>query len=470
MIILRPGDDDVARIAALMLNFEHGALVRGANGEELPPPHKPFPIVELSSITDDGLPTTIHYKPTVGVIFYTAARGFNVETLAEELSNHLEAAGDDHLRGYRTVAATPSTVMRHKARVVGGHVLKGPRACYRNSRTTTDPLPSRLFNWVPPDANGMLPLHYSIRAAFTWVFMPITHAIKVERFNTMSQVNAMMSSILYDAGNICIHEDHTEIRKVKDSDFVCYDPPQTLARVWHRCGTMLNSTSAVLIVDPAVGVMEISGTSSTLFGTRASQTALSHNSPTERVPWTSQQGEPLKFEPWEGINLHEEDGAHTCVFCEIPASDNMVVIRGGIVPAAGVHREWEFNQLNPGEPLFSPGDHEKGRLLCCRCWNSLSSSSCITTHLNAQLSYTTVPMNQARAFADHPRYSAIGRLLEGTIRPSEINGAFILTIDGEEAVLCAKKLGNYPRLTCPGISELQLPVLSRLRIAEIIRD
>ena len=219
-----------------MLNLEHGALVVDPDSlQPLPPPHAIWPVVVLPPRTAEGHPCTIHYRPTVGVVYYTQAQGEDVEGLVAGVASMLERAGDAHLRQRNyAVAATPAAVLRHTGRVSCCNVIFGPRKNHAASPGGAncrpgDLLPARLLVYT---ADGVTtpPAHYG-RAGFTWVFMPIAAALAIgERgFDSMPAVNASISAIFFDGGRASTLRDGAEVSLLAEDHFEVPPVPDLFA-------------------------------------------------------------------------------------------------------------------------------------------------------------------------------------------------------------------------------------------------
>ena len=222
MKIVKPFDGALAaerRLISIMLCLEHGAAAFGPDMAPLPRPHAPWPVVTVPPVTARGLPTEVHYRPTVGVVFYTASEGFDIKQFVHRVSAALGAAGNAHLKTHRAAAVTPAITIRHASRAIDGHVVIGPKKCFRKPAASCvgDHYPARILMWTPP-ADRALPPHYSIRAAFTWVFMPVTAALDVTPLYGMAEVNALISSAFYDGAMVSRHADGSEVFKMALDD------------------------------------------------------------------------------------------------------------------------------------------------------------------------------------------------------------------------------------------------------------
>jgi len=213
------------RLAAEMFCMEHGARVVGPDMSPAPAPHDPWPTVTLRPITAEGQPSIIHYRPVLGIVYYTLGN-YSVERLVLRVAALMSAAGDGHLRKHRAVAATPTSVLRVAARVHEGRLISGP-VTNVESEGHAFTVPARCFTWSRPHA-AHPPPHFSDRAAFTWVFIPVETAADRANagFSTMAEVNAVVAAIFYDGGRICsAAADGDDRPQISAADFVRGETP-----------------------------------------------------------------------------------------------------------------------------------------------------------------------------------------------------------------------------------------------------
>lgn len=451
MKIVKPFDGAVAaerRLVSIMLCIEHGAAAFGPDMAPLPPPHRPWPVISVPPVTTRGLATTVHYRPTVGVVFYTAGEGFDVKQLVTRVSAALAKVSDAHLKTHRATATTPAVVVRHANRVAGGNLVVGPKKCFRKPAGAAADYPARLLMWTPP-ADRDLPPHYSIRAAFTWVFMPITAALDVRTFASMSEVNALVASAFYDGAMISRHADGSEIFKMAIEDFDFPRAPESVGA--EPAGP---KGKGALFVHPGTARVEYVGCHTNL---------------------ACRQGRPfaqLPARPWNPDDLVlRAPGRFQCCCCDAPAAGDALVLFGLRVPASHGHREWFMFASRQGSPILHGENENKGLLLCVRCWDALESPACIATHMAGRVERTVVPLTQAQACASIPEYRDLAPILDGVVSPvPNIAGAFTVQTAQGSVVLAGAMLGPYPALVVPEVSALRLPVLAGLRIAEAQRE
>jgi hypothetical protein len=466
MRVLKPEKtDDEVRLVAAMLNIEKGALAVGPNLEPLPPPHEPHPVVKMDPITARGVPYVIHYRSTVGVVYYTLTQGSHIAALIGRLAAQLDRAGDAHLRGYRAVAATPTTVLRHKMRVApaGGSMVVGPQKCHKKAIVDNKAgLPARLLHqWLPPNDGSDIkpPPHYSVGAAFTWVFMPVTAALAMGEigFDSMPAVNASLSAIFYDGGQTSNIPDGGEIALLTPNHFDVVGLPDFLRLPPHHM--------------PRHGVILVHEDGRLTFVGRILNLHLKAG----RNVWPPERSilQQLPAEAWapETILLPGEKIANSksrgfqCVSCLAPLGGVVVIIRGGCVPATNLHRDWFYCAAEPRTPLV--GNAAAGLPLCAFCWNSLESPACLADHMGASLTHTTIPFSQAEAAAACPSHKMLAPLLAGTATPiTGAKGAFIVKTPengpggGVSVILACEKMGRYPAVTYPAIAAAKLSVIT----------
>jgi hypothetical protein len=486
MRVIKPTETDAdrfvaeSRLVAEMLCLEHGARAFGPDGQRLPEPHEPWPIVKLRPITATGVPSIIHYRPTVAVMYYTLSPGSSPRDLIGRLAAALERAGDAHLRGYRAVAATPSTVLRQKGRVIGGTVIVGTRKCVKKRNAEKSGYPARLLQLAPDDE---LPPHYSIGAGFTWVFMPITAALAIgaANFESMPAVNATLSAVYYDESQISTIPDGGDVARLTIGDFGAGDPPLFLSNA--EALRMQAGRDHHEIV-PFGGAVLIDLDGCLTFVGRLLNL---HLKPGQGA-WPPGRGlEELSTEAWApetvlrlsarpgGANEMSRD--FQCVNCAAPLGGAVAVIRAPRAPefGRGIHyREWSYIPAAPNSLLLKGAEADIGVLLCAFCWDALESPACLTAHLGARVTRTVLPFTQAEAAAACPGYEPLAPLLAGrAAQLAGAEGAYVVTTpaepqtDGASVILACEKLGRYPSITHPVIAATKLWVVTGVPLAVV---
>ena len=466
MRVLKPtGGEDAGglerRLIAEMLCLEHGARAVGPDGRPLPAPHEPWPTVTLRPVTAEGVACMVHLAPTVGVVYHMLEPG-RVAGLVARVSSELERAGDAHLCGPRAVAATPSTVLRHKGRrIVGQHMIVGPRKCYTKAGDPADDLPTRLLQWTPAD-DYRLPPHHSIRAAFTWVFMSVGAALAAGEngFDSMSTVNATVAAILYDAVGASNVPDGGEVSPLGVGHFDAAPLPSALQPLAEA-----QRPPGVILIDPAGALLYVGHTMN--LHLRAGRGVWPPAANVTLLP--AEAWAPETLARCGGGRWTPESRDIQCVSCAAPLGGVVVVVRGPHTAGPGGHNgcEWRYGgHAAPGSALLDDG---AGVTLCPFCWNALKTPVCLTAHLGASVTHTVVPYTQAEAAAACPGYEALAPLLAGVAAPlAGAPGAFVVTLaDGARVVLACKKLGRHPAITNSAIAAAALGVIAEVMVAEV---
>jgi hypothetical protein len=459
MKIIKPTDGLIAaerRLTATMLNIEHGALAYSPNLEPIAPPHAPWPTISVPPITQRGLPTAVHYRPSVGIVFYTKSERFDIKSLVDRLAAQLGQVSDSHLKLNRVAAASPTTVVRQSGQISGGNLVTGPRKCFKKVVPVGE-LPSRILMWTP-ETETELPLHFSLRAAFTWVFMPVMSVIGLTSFLNMSEVNAMVASIFYDAALISSFNDNDESFKISLKDFDLPPAPKGLDLSIAQANTTPNQVAdrrfgaGAIVVDLGTGAMEFVGHHYTL-----DRDNFAMNRVLASVPW-----EPEKL-------ILRLPGCFQCTCCNAPIGGPAVVVSGLKTPTVrNCHRTRHHYWCGEGASIFGEVNNDKWMLICMRCATVLDRTNCLTSHMGAQVRRTVVPMTQAESAAACPGYESVGVLLRGTAARIPGLEAALRVLDprdGSSYIIAGAALGRYPMLTCPEISSQRLPVIAGLRIA-----
>ena len=487
MRVIKPTETDAGRFASErrlvheMLCLEHGARAFGPGGP-LPEPHEPWPIVKLDPITAMGAASIIHYRPTVAVVYYTLVPGSCPRALMDRLAAELERAGDAHLRGYRAVAATPATVLRQKGRVVGGTVVVGGRKCGKKRSTdSSGGYPARHLQLAAPDDDEPPP-HYSIGAAFTWVFAPITAALAIGAacFESMPAVNATLSAVYYDESQISTIPDGGDVARLTIGDFGAGDPPLFLGVAVRAQAAWAHSE---IVPEGGAILIDLDGRL-TFVGhllnlrLKPGQGAWPPGRGLEQLPteaWAPETVLRLGARPLGGAGATSRD--FQCVNCAAPLGGAVAVIRAPRAPefGRGAHcREWTYVPAAPNSLLLKGAEADIGVLLCAFCWDALESPACLTAHLSARVTRTVIPFSQAEAAAACPGYEPLAPLLAGrAAHLAGAEGAYVVTTPdggpggGASVILACEKLGRYPSITHPVIAAMKLWVVTGVPLAAV---
>jgi hypothetical protein len=478
MKIIKPADTSPqataaaeTRLVAAMYNMEHAAIVCDDKLAPLPAPHKLWPTVAVPPVTELGLPSTVHYKPSLAVVYHELGEAEVVRFVAR-VSAAVDALGDAHLRGHRAAMATPAVVIRHTGRAIGGSIKAEVAEPFR-LRLVESELPSRMYLWVNPAAPPSYttpPPHFSARAVFTWVFLPVARALDIRQFVCLDAVNAMVASVLFDSVGMCRHPDAAEIFKLTMEDFVHSQIgalPKTLdfTRVAESqsAGTRRRPGNTAALLVKRDGSIELVGHYLNL-----RRPAAAHS----RAALPALKWNPRQIAtPGAKTNLP----GHQCCSCAVPVSGPAVVFAGAKIPvrAEGVHREPYAYYRMPGESgdeILPETKHPASKrfLLCLRCWNHLDSPRCLTGHLGAKAWAVTVPLTQAEACANSPGFEGLAPLLAGTAADIPgVAGAFVVSAAGAKFIVAGANLGAYPGLSETALARLKLPIVANLCIAKM---
>jgi hypothetical protein len=462
------------RLVAWMLNMESGELAWDDAARPTALPRAPWPVVELEPATEKGLPTRVHYRPTVGVVYYTVHADFELRPLVARLSKALHASGDAHLIGPRAVTTTATSVLRHHGRIRGGRQTVAAAQAQQlfKQAAPQEALPARMLTVIEDAECHEPPRYYSAHASFTWVFAPATVAISINSFSSMHAVNAMVASLFFDAGLVARARDGAEVYRCERADFVLPALPKSLAahsRAFGHGGSAdpqpfggLGGDAAGTLVVRADGSLAYAGHHATL------------RAPGGAAPWGLEMLRPIA---WCDVALCGSAlNAHRCSVCSAPVGGEAVVAFGATAPLPTCHSNWysgSFTPCAPGTVLSDPrilrDDSAACVLLCVYCWGALDSPSCLMEHMGADVWRTVVPISQADACAASSGYEYLAQILRGTAHALHgAPGAFQVRLqDGEELIL-ASGLGSCPSLTHPVVAATRLPVVALPRLATAV--
>lgn len=247
-IIVRPSEAAAAaaagseaaaerRLAAHMLNMEAGALAWAPGPDAdtplvpAPAPHAPWPVVELPALTAAGRPRRVHYRPAAGVVYVSEA-----SQLARRLAGIL-APHTAHLRGPRAVAAGGMSVVSTdsgRETISAETAVIGPRPLYRRplpAGPARAARPARLLHIADTVGYETEPPMYSVRAAFTWVFLPLGAAMLIsatphaDSVAAAAAANALAAGIVYDRRRVLACADGAAPATITVADVAGRAPP-----------------------------------------------------------------------------------------------------------------------------------------------------------------------------------------------------------------------------------------------------
>ena len=427
------------RIAAIMYCMEQGARIVDDEGKELKAPHAPFPEIKMNSKTDQGHAVKISYKPTVGIIFYSAGPGFSPRALAERLREAMRAYGDAHLLTHKPVAVTPCATLRHRPHVIAGTEVIGPRLPYKK-RDEAEIGIARTILFTPIDYCDH-PYHISLRSAFTWIIMNGAAAIDLQCLS-MPEFNASVASVFYDAAGIISLDDNAEVPRVEPSDVVLPGLPDEIKNALaepDRPDPYIPQEA--ILIQRNTGAMIIVGDNATLTVRRPPQ-----------MPQTEEKWGASK-------NVHVDLKNMSCISCKAPLWGEVVLIKAPKEPQRTTDVDgWLPNlYLNPGADILGG----RAVAICRFCYRILPA--CVPAHLRSSLVRSRIYRTQDVALKGTHLEHMIPLVTAGRATPvPDVMGAFSV---GEKFVI-APPAKRFMEIGCPILMGTKLPVIRYPRLAE----
>jgi len=382
MIIVGPGECEEAairRLVAEMLCLEHGARALKADLTPEPEPHAPWPILRVPPRTRRGVAYTIHYRPSVGVVYTDVP--FDQFTAA--VLPLLHAAGVAHLLRFRAVEATMGVTIRAEPQLPPTTVIRssgnwpsirGNKSCARLIFRHTG-----IMAGIP---------YFSTRAAFMWVIEP-THQVSQTEGSSLGVLNAGVAGIVYDRRipGLARSLDPGPLR------FQTVLPPK------------LNGLRLACPLVHGGGTLTYGGHAAPFSNTEA---------------WSAL---PLETSP----DLDRKNAR--CICCAAPVGGKAVVLRRICGPTD-----------NHGGPVWSSArvPLSPRELICGICWMQLPPG-CVE-HLGALAYQTTLPWSQAGACDTG---SALATLLAGTPTPTHVPGVVRVTTAAGDILLIGNNLDAH---------------------------
>ena len=448
-IIKTRGEGAARRLAAVMLWAEMGKIAVGDDLSALPEPHLPWPVVPLPAQTEQGQAAEAHYWPTVGIVLYTEPEEFRVAALVDEVAALLRGTDAHLLARAETVVAAPYSVLQRPASVRSETKVVGPHKPRWRAKDRPKIPPTRVLLYVPRDDSApKLPPYCSVAAAFTWVFMPVAsflYALSREG-DGMNRFNALVASVLYDAGEQIRAQDGAEVFDLSAADFAAAPLPQLFKGF--RLSVVSGWDDGCALVVKATGDLECVGRGQSF----APQNTV------EPVPL------PIAVEPLDEDTLCLPGaGVYQCCYCRVPIGGAAVVLRD-VVTVAFCDRHYHAPYLPPpGRHLFVGALANRGVLLCSWCWSALGRGC--SWHLRARVSTVRLPVTQAESAARLGLWP-LAELLSCTARavPGMLGAFEASNQKGLHLLLTGANLGENPVLQHRRLWALGLPVLSELRI------
>ncbi|MDE2100346.1 MAG: hypothetical protein KGL39_24050 [Patescibacteria group bacterium] len=412
MQIIKHDADSIARIAAAMFAIESG----GAHGKGVE--------ITIPPLTTAGVAYTVNFRPTVGLILYTAGRGFSADKLASDLRAAIDQLGIAHLKGFRATDVTPCATLLKDVAVVPTTIVRG-----RDDAKNDDSPPfARQFIVEPVNARA-LPSYKSTGAAFTWHIMSSIAAMVDAKCSSMRAFNAHHASVIYDFGDFL---PAGPVSEIKATDVAIPAAPTEIVDALgnqHRWFTALNG---IVVMDD--GSITVTGSAEFTTIPRAQL--------------------PAEFKEWKELRTinSELDYPH-CLTCEAPLSGDIVVIMRPKQPEPRMDL-FAYNQRIPvGADLVG----DRGAAMCQYCFCSMKNDT------QREFAFTAVrsrfPRTQVEAFADCPAYAKFLPLITAgpAVRVERLN-AFVV---GGKFVLAEESVVPFQTawLGIPALAALKLPIV-----------
>lgn len=416
MQVIKHEPTAVARIAACMYNFETGRKHFDEKGNKIPTigkrPHAPFPVITIPSKTTKGKDITVQYRPTVGIVFYTAGPGFDPMKLAFDLRTELakfNTNGDHcaHLGGFRATDVSPCTTLRKNIPISDGTVITQSGAQQILRQTITRQIIIKSVDDL------QLPSYISKQSAFTWVIMNAGGIVNVGCYN-MITFNALSASVIYDHAD-AISGDSVKVL-LTASDIKASPVPENIKKALTVVGNgwfMAPQNPHVgVLIEAKTGEISIVGNRSTLGGGR-----------TFCLPST--------FRKWDDLKTTNRDfNELNCGFCHIPLANDVIVVMQPLQHEPNtVNDIYGFTHYPPGSKIIG----DRGFAVCLFCYISLPT--CIVSHLRCDIIHSRIERTQIEAFKGNTTWEKFIPLIsEKAVRIKNLDcfivgGKFILASD-----------------------------------------
>lgn len=467
---LRGAAEAEQRLVAAMLNTEHAAAVFDDRGARAAGRAPPYPTIRVPPRTAEGLAVTYHLKPVVGVVFYTAGAGFNLGAFLARVHAALDRHGYGHLAPPRATAAPPSATLRQSLALEMVTALVGPRKPYsRASAGSAAGLPARMLLFTPLSQLG-LPDQVSYRAAFTWVFMPVSAVIGVSVRDGRS-LNALLASALYDDAGLTTLADGSTVHHLSAKDFEARPLPAPFAALpaavgWHRSeGDPL--AAAVAVISGRGGGRRLDVTLA-LPGETAGLTPSC-----AEVPWAALRPSRGEFPPpapaAAGAAGASAPAPLACLLCSTPLWGEVYALRDPRRPGSANFQAalWANARIWGGELVPEGGSFLEGRdaLLCRFCARGITAETAAS--LGCTLVRSRAPLSAEEALRGHrlEPLLAVARASHAIREVPELWGCFLVGTGPDAFVLAPITAPPHLTMSRPALSAL--PILRFRTIAEL---
>lgn len=464
------------RLVSTMINIERGALTVSDDGEALPLPHTPYPTIEVKPTTKRGLPVSYHLKPTVGVVYYTAGSGFQIQSFIDRVSKGLGQYGYGHLTSYRAITVSPCAIVKNTLELDECTAVVGPRRPYRKGKGGIKPS-ARLILFTDPSCEDV-PSHISYRAAFTWVFTSIVPLLSIRGGpRSAAELNAIMSSVVYDDAGLVKLDNGKIVYEFTKDDLTIPKLPEELLKV----GEVGLSTVAVIVTRAGGKLsLELSGCipSSDAGITRVAKTVPWDTSFESLDPLTDSASAspsassalPTAADPLttNASDEHKET-ILSCHMCSTPLWGEVYILDNPKMPTGReLDGAWPafapFGGIKGGEPMLQGNSS----CICKYCARKLCAS--VATHLDCKVLRSHLKITHNEAFGSATPWKFLVPLITycaGRVTAvPDMPGHFLLGPAGSEIVLrphgpaslactAVPHLSSRPILSVPNLIEMR---------------
>lgn len=395
------------------------------------------------------------YRGTAGIVFYTG------EADPEELASVLAA-------GLAEVVPAASEI------VTGGTpsaMLVAPAPYANNCRC------------VEVWHGRVLPSAAAPAGSICWRVVPAS-ALLGEGFTDLDRVNAVLHSVLYDAGESVIFPDDAVVFDLRVADFRRVPVPPALAVAKEALGEGFDvacDERGRAVVVPTAPVMAPSAAPLVDPGGLPGRVVFlpGAGNKSQRLSWRMTCAAATASFLKRGAVAMDADGfaarygddarPNTCVGCGVPFDADAVpafAVVGGVAPrfACAHQKNGDWAALHAYSP-FEPNTPLPPILLCAHC--AQTNIECVGPRGCLGGSLVVVrPRESAEAIAS--RNSLLSHLVPilGAEYTPLCVGAYVGCFRGERFVIADVGLGRHAAITHPVLARSGLPVLENIRIAQ----
>lgn len=461
------------RIAASMICLEAGAEIVDDTGERIAGPHKKYPMIAVPPTTKKGVGFSVHYKPSVGILFYSATHDFDLKKFVTRVSDRMHSIGDSHLNTSRAISAAPCAILR-KTEVIASRqcveivssiddvkriLTKRKPALERKRRTgrrrahsPVDAAPetqkyTRKIIVLPPTFQHYLPMFSNTHGSvFTWFVMNGSAALSLLSKSPgrhINCVNAMIASVFADFGKVFDIRQCMETMKIPPLRRKYYqrpDPWEKGDQKGEKKDGRKDDEIPLLIktVSKEAILVNIDSEEMTVVGSRNNFIKIQ----TENKLPAARRGD------WKDLDVvsDEKNGIHRCFLCDIPLWGNVFVVHGA----------------KPTE-VMDPIIGQRGIAVCKFCNDNLVRAS----GLKYTLYKVKLPQTQIQAL-EASEYRDYVPILKIATETKQQNCAIIDPVPGLPGVyIISGKIVLATEETLPEFMELGIPSIVDLPIVRV---